>query len=204
MNVSHAHKFVFLAVPRTGSRVTFRELKKFGCEGGEAHSRMTHRMAVPDGCEDYSVVATVRNPFTRWVSCWVWCKMWPLRSEEPYRTFVEWLLNNPDDFPGFVERAMERDYIKPISWHLDQAKAPNLELLRYESLQTDFDAWLGNHFSSEVIIGSSKKPPVVSIRHNPETLDWKNQFTSRARDMVLEHSAEDFRRFSYSTDISAD
>jgi hypothetical protein len=203
MNVSHTHRFVYLAIPRTGSRVCFRALQNYGLQGGDAGGRMTHRMEIPAGCEDYRVISTVRNPFIRWVSCWTWVKMWPLRAGTHYSNLAEWLIANPQDFPGFVERALRGRIIRPQTAYLDHARAGELHLLRTEQLQEGFNA-LHDTFDLASADMKCEGPPVVSIRHNPATVSWRSHIDQRSIDMIREHSAEDFRRFGYSPFVSAD
>lgn len=203
MNVSHTHRFIYLAIPRTGSRVCFKALQNYGLQGGDPGGRMTHRMEIPAGCEDYRVITTVRNPFIRWVSCWTWVKMWPLRAGMHYSNLLEWLIANPQDFPGFVERALQSGIIQAQTAHLDQSRVRDFHLLRTEQLQKSFDE-LHDTFDPALADMKFQAPPVVSIRHNPATVSWRSHMDRRAIDMIREHSAEDFRRFGYSPFVSAD
>ena len=196
MNVSHQHKIVFLAVPRTGSRITYKTLQVvLGLKGGAPHGGMTHEMRTPIGCESYLHVAAGRSPFTRWVSCWVWCKTWPVVPGSHYEDFARWLRDNPNDFPGFVERAIQRNYIRTVSAYLAQVKG-NLKwhLLRYETLSADF---------GQLLDQISVSPVSVPIEHNPETLRWHTYYDERSIALVVGHSKMDFERYNYSTDIEA-
>jgi hypothetical protein len=200
MNISHPHRFVFLAVPRTGSRITFKTLQRYGCVGGAPSGRMTHEMAVPRGCEDYLHVATVRSPFTRWVSCWVWCKRWPLMEGAPHQSFVRWLRENPGDFRGFVERATNARLIRTVSAYLNQVPAQHMRLLRYEHLQDDFRAL--PFIRLDKATRAAQSTPVVPLRHNPETKIWRSFFSDHVAQMVVQHSKADFDAFGYSENIN--
>lgn len=196
MNVSHEHKLVFLAVPRTGSRVTFKTLQRLGLKGGAPNGGMTHEMGTPSGCETYLHVATVRSPFARWVSCWVWCRRWPVSPGAHYEKFAIWMRDNPTDFPGFVERAIVGGYIRPVSGYLGQVTAERWHLMRYESLQTDF----ANLPGACKPIGL-RREPVVPLKHNPETLRWRSYYDAQTTELVVQHSARDFALYNYSENI---
>lgn len=196
MNACHRFKFIFLAVPRTGSRITFKTLQAFDLKGGAPNGGMTHEMAVPAGCESYTALATIRSPFTRWVSCWVWCKRWPVVRGSHYEQFAIWLRDNPNDFPGFVERAVAKGYIRTVSSYLTRVQAERWCLMRYESLNADFAK------AAKRLGLPSDELKRIPLVHNRETLQWRRYYDQRATDLVRQHSMADFVKYGYSEDIN--
>ena len=178
MNVSHTHRFVFLANMRTGTRCVFGALRRyFDCIGGEQDGRMlTHRIGIPTGCERYTVIATVRNPFSRMVSCWNWVSRWPNELGEFVRA-------RPDDFGAFVERTAGSGF-ESQSARLGEIEPA--QLIRYEQLQASF---------SELPFVANERLHIVP--QSPITADWQSQYTPEIERMVVEKWGDDFDRFGY-------
>ena len=65
MLINHERKFIYLAIPRTGSTSITRGLFKH-FEGSIKAGH--HRMDVPEHCRDYFIFTTVRNPYHRILS----------------------------------------------------------------------------------------------------------------------------------------
>jgi hypothetical protein len=68
MNVSHENKVVWWAPERTGTNMISKIFENFGFEfdgkplGDVYHS---HEFSVPSGCDDYTLICSVRNPYDR-------------------------------------------------------------------------------------------------------------------------------------------
>jgi hypothetical protein len=113
-------KFLYLCNPRTASSATSRTLKEIPGAVKTAH----HHVAL-EHVEDYDgeqVVAAVRNPYDALVS-------WHLRL--PHLSFVEFL-RGYDHFPLLGGDPPD------LFWHC----TGDTHVLRYETLQTDLDAFL--------------------------------------------------------------
>jgi len=181
VNVSHKHRFVFLANMRTGTRCVFHALRRyFACIGGSHDARtLTHKIGIPAGCERYLVIATVRNPFSRMVSCWNWVREvpgWPSGIDKFVRA-------NPHDFAGFVERAMSTGFDSQ-SRRLGEIEPD--QLIRYERLQASF---------SELPFVTDEQLHIVP--QSPITANWQSWYRPEIEKMVAEKWADDFDRFGY-------
>ena len=67
MIISHKHKFVYVAIPRTGSKSMILWLKnRFKASAYGFH----HTWKVPPRCRDYLIFTIVRNPYERSMSSW--------------------------------------------------------------------------------------------------------------------------------------
>lgn len=65
MHVSREHRFVYIGIPRTGSKSMFGWLSEnYGSENLGGH----HDFIVPDEFKDYLIFTVVRNPYDRWAS----------------------------------------------------------------------------------------------------------------------------------------
>lgn len=132
LNVSHEHRCVYLAPPRTGTRCAFAALRRFGFEGDRRRRDGVHShvIAVPPECVGYAVIMTVRNPYTRAVSCWRW-----VRATHGWPTVVASSANR--GFCQFVERVICTGYFPSLSAQLGSLEPDTF--LRFESLQEDIN-----------------------------------------------------------------
>jgi len=65
MHVSHKHRFIYIGIPRTGSKSMYRWLSEnYESENLGGH----HDFIVSDEFRDYLVFTVVRNPYDRWAS----------------------------------------------------------------------------------------------------------------------------------------
>ena len=65
MHISHKHRFVYIGIPRTGSKSMYRWLSEnYGSENLGGH----HDFIVPDEFRHYLIFTVVRNPYDRWAS----------------------------------------------------------------------------------------------------------------------------------------
>jgi len=189
-NISHKNKFIYLAVPRTASRLTYTHLKQYGCIGGADNGGMTHRMVIHPECKDYLAVVCARNPFTRWVSYWNLVKKWPQVDYEPTGSLVRFVRAHPMDFEGFTKCLMNRRMFCSINAELLVASPSRLFVLRFEDLQNTFNRLPFVH-----------TPHKMRINHQPNTLRWRSFYTKTSRDIVVDVHNEDFKRFGYSTNL---
>lgn len=62
MHISHGHKFIYIGIPRTGSKSMYRWLSEnYGSETLGGH----HDFLVPEEFRDYLIFTVVRNPYER-------------------------------------------------------------------------------------------------------------------------------------------
>lgn len=65
MHISRQHKFVYIGIPRTGSKSMYQWLSEnYDSENFGGH----HDFIVPEEFSDYLVFTVVRNPYDRWAS----------------------------------------------------------------------------------------------------------------------------------------
>ena len=85
MVISHTLKYVYIGVPRTGSKSTSRWLTNN--YGGE-YIGFHHQWRVPEEARDYLIFTIVRNPYER-VTSGTFAKAWSgLKPQEKLREFV--------------------------------------------------------------------------------------------------------------------
>lgn len=64
MIISHELRFVYIGIPRTGSKSMMQWLRDYPGHYLDGH----HRWEVPDECKDYLIFTVIRNPYDRWAS----------------------------------------------------------------------------------------------------------------------------------------
>jgi len=190
MNVSHKHRFVFLGNPRTGSRVSFQALRRYGLRGDDARPEtLTHRIGIPDGAEDYLLVATVRHPGSRLVSLWQWWKS--LLAKWAPGPLCDFLRENPDDFSGFVLKASESwpHALQPQVLRLTSVRAPDF-VIRFEHAQEDY--------ARLPFVEPGDR--LALLPSNPVTTNWRDLYTLEALGIMQEIYLADFAQLGYSPD----
>ena len=175
MNVSRENKFIYLGIPRTGSRWTFRSLSQYGLVGIEPRlDALTHKVGIPEGCEDYLVIATIRHPLTRMASCWRWVSQnWEnwggagIAAHESFESFVRYV-------------AEGRTAIQSQNTELGEIK-PDV-LLRFETLPGDL-----------------AKLPFVSESPTGFNGGGSDPYTAETKALVAKLWSDDLERFDYQT-----
>ena len=155
MIVSHRHRFMFFAVPRTGTHAVREALRE--CLGDDdwqqqsltervrlpvaalarvAHGHLTLRQVrahLPEAmCRDYFKFAFVRNPYDRFVSV---CAMLNRRNRD-YRGRETAFMKRAIEVPRFRARALVRP-----QWDMlvDADGEPGMDFIgRFEDLQRSF------------------------------------------------------------------
>lgn len=205
MIVSHRHRFIFFAVPRTGTHAIRTALR--GCLGPDdwqqqslteqarlpvpalariGHGHVTLRQAracLPDAiCRDYFKFACVRNPYERFVSA---CAM--LNRRNPVYAGNE---------TSFMKRALgvrrfrERALVRPQADMLvDERGALGMDFVgRYETLQQSFDEACGR-------LGITA-PPLVQ-GNATEHRAWTDYYDDELLRVVTEFYRRDFDALGY-------
>jgi len=68
MNVSHEHKAIWWAPERCGTKITAQILSEAGFSNHKIPLSKTyhsHDFGIPEGCEDYKIYCSIRNPYDR-------------------------------------------------------------------------------------------------------------------------------------------
>ena len=77
MNVSHKHKIVWWAPERTASKLLTQIFKHYDFIYWDTSKKKTyplgepyhsHMLEIPEGCEDYKIICSIRNPYDRVLS----------------------------------------------------------------------------------------------------------------------------------------
>ena len=81
MVISHEYKFIYLPIPKTASRSIRTALKKYGAVtiayGNCPKWQVNHQMVTPEEFSDYLTFASVRNPFRRALSTYLYNQQTP-------------------------------------------------------------------------------------------------------------------------------
>lgn len=182
MNVLESYKTVFLLPPRTGARYTFRSLLPFGIEShGPRIHVASHSPWVPSQCKDYAVALSVRNPYTRVISCWAG---WLPRVDES----LHHLQDDLNEFVLKMGRSLRQQMV-PIAEGYPEADY----FIRQESLDEDLKKIVPEH------------RPNKAFRDSFRSFAWAWEgdpmwlFSDRTREMVADMYLPDFERFGYET-----
>lgn len=111
MNASDKYKIIWWGTAGCGSRSTSEFLRGCGvddlynhevkCKVGQC--AFTHNQGIPPGCEDYKIICTTRNPYSRTISSYLDEKVQYGNGEDSY-TFEHWFKNvylAPNRYPTF-------------------------------------------------------------------------------------------------------
>lgn len=190
MYVSHRHRAVFVAVSKTGSRSVGRALRsRFGFRGMGRHHGI--RLRFLKRHSDYTVIAGIRNPYTRAVSLWddTRRRIWgpPERATmhhrfrgQPFAVFAGFLGTDPD---------VRKFY--PQARFLTGVRVDCF--LRFEHLHEDFAAL--------PFVDRAELPHLTRGRYGD---DWRKHYTAEDVWEAVECWAdEDFRKFGYEKDRGA-
>lgn len=185
MVISHLHAFIYLPMPKTGSRSLRNALLSFGAKtvqyGGVSREEANHQMVTPDEYAYYTTFTTIRNPFRRSLSCYLYEKQRPQQryhQEVNHLTFTDFLLKYYDSVVGTQSSLLagcridhivkyEEDIPKQIAQFL-----PSVQPLHLEHRNKSF----------------YDKP-------------WKDYFTEDAVEIIRNKAVEDFLQFGYSNEL---
>lgn len=193
MIVSFPNRFIYIAVPRTGSTATFHSLEQFGaavvryrpstfpCYAQDTNG--FHEPYFPDELAGFFKFATFRNPYTRMVSHYLMAK-----SDEKHRLHG---LAACSDFPRFVEMAIFCKFLKTQVDFLDRTEV---------DARIYMEGDLGAQLSRLAVL---KPGPVVVPKVNASTYDrpWYAHYDKQTASRVLEWGLADFGEFGYSMDF---
>jgi len=192
MVVSHEHKYVYIAIPKTACQAVSQWLVEK--HGGEYVRPCTHRWWPPEGCEQYLVFTVVRNPYER---CFSW---WWYGCREPNRREANaeiWGMS----FPEFMRERIGRKDNAPIdpetgrpNTAMTQARFFELSgasrFVRYEALEGLSDLQF-----VEVFNGLPRRN--VTVTKPKQAFQAYFEGDSQAEDLVWEYCREDFEAFGY-------
>ncbi len=186
MIVSHAHKYVFVQIPRTGCTAVAAELMA-NYEGESIlgkHSSYSEGLATGSAPRGYSVLASVRNPLADIVAGYEKLRTNHEKYEDPDRhvsapggyvtdkmlAAFRFVQAHPDDFEQYVRTFHKLTYDHQIS--LDEGVYDHV--MRFESLADDFSKWL-----AAAGIPAVRDLPLVN-RTNRDKRDWIDYYDSES------------------------
>jgi hypothetical protein len=193
MIVSVTNRFIYIAVPRTGSTATFRALLPYGaavvpygkspqwCYAGDTNG--FHDPNIPAELQAYFTFAGVRNPYTHMVSHYLWAK-----SDENHRLHG---LAMAKDFPGFVEMIILTRQLTTQAAFLGNTRIDT---------RIYMECGIGEQLSALPVLQPG--PVVVSVVNDVKyDIPWYAYYNAAAIAMVRDWAADDFQKFGYSTDF---
>jgi len=209
--ISHTHKFIFFAVPKTATHAIRQSLRQhldqddweqqtlFGEQylpipelAALKHGHISVRQVRPhlssEDWKSYFKFGFVRNPFDRFVSTCFFLNRENADFEKSAITFMKNALN--------VERFRQRMLVRPQSQQLiDDGGNVALDFVgRYESLQQSYDE----------ICTRIGVPAMELGRKNPSRHDaYTEYYDDELRDRVAEYYKDDLRVFSYDFESGA-
>ncbi len=200
MIIDHKHRWVYLGVPRTGSRMLHSFFKSVDNGDGQYSFLDQHTMAVPAECENYFIFGTVRHPYSRVISMWrllVWD--WNTQARwlmEPvprifgdeaisFSKYLELIVfPNEESFPPIYRNTCS-DYLN--SAHRVDAVLKQERLCRdlleiFRMLEVNVREW------------SLPRPDPASVTKQ----SGQQFYTPELFESVIDWGLEDLRRFDYS------
>jgi len=176
MMISDKFKFVYVAIPKTGTAA----VNQWCSRHFKATQRISyHSYVVPNECKSYCIFITVRNPYER---CWSWYHFQHGRNEFP-GTFEDFLFmlkywrdfkKEGDQFPdAFItqkeyRRKSKANYIIKLE-ELDMESLPFVATMK------------------QCIV------PVVRVTPNKPPIN----LTEKQKALVFDYCGEDFLEFGY-------
>ena len=181
MHISHKHKFIYIGIPRTGSKSMFQWLKdNYASENLAGH----HDWQVPPEFRHYLVFTIVRNPYERATSGW----------------FFEPVIKSPHDPPKPKTLAESLRPLIPLKDaggnEMNQAsfvRRARVDLVLY------FER-LPQALADLPFVDKTNIPP---FPHNnaggcrPAQGSFFHHFTAEDEKLVWQYAAEDFAAFGY-------
>ena len=79
MNYSDKYKFIVLTPPRQATRSLSGIFQKLDTKN-DFESSFTHKLEIPDGKEDYTIISSIRNPYKRYLSIYRWQSIFSLEN----------------------------------------------------------------------------------------------------------------------------
>lgn len=192
INVSQTNKTILWLWSKTGTSLASNIFSDFGFDSFDIKEQeliprssgitQFHNCCLFKGHEEYSLVVTVRNPYSRFFSDFRHNRM-DIPTEEQFRTYLEYEVykKKNQNCYGFLER--EPDY--PV---------------RLENLFEDYSSipFLKNselYTSGKLLEMCGKK-----VNQNKKPLNWRDFYTKNLADMVYYSCQNYFEIFGYEKD----
>lgn len=191
-------KYVFVAIPKTGTRSTYKILKeKYG-----AIEYIDHWHIVPEEMEDFYKFTIVRNPYDRFVSLWWSTTQRPafngaggqfgkLAGGNDIKSMISWMIKSKKDNKINREHIFGHQLLLPQSVWLNET---NFDvILDTETLNRDFSTKL--NFVDPADKLDMINPTIITTEANgPARVQdtWYHIRDNETLDMINYYYAEDF------------
>lgn len=194
MSVSHPNSFIYWGIPHTGNDVISAALTRhYGLEKSEPNIK-PDQIIIPKDCRNYTIVTSIRDPFSRFVSYWEQFKNQKAdKSDEDWRLKIQSLIDeHPNDFARFAHFIFEESDFAEVATPSQMSFLKHYcahYYVKYESLNGDF--------SNLPFVGEQVK---IGLRSNSG--HWKKLYTPKLQRLVAAHWEGDFSRLGYPMEIS--
>lgn len=192
MIVSLQHKFIYIAVPKTGSTSIFNAIAPFGASvvpyqkvqyQGYNDTVGFHESAVPEELSHYFTFASVRNPYRRMLSHYLFA-----RQSKGHR--LRDVASNCS-FYRFLKHTMENGLLLSQCTFLGDARVDYV--VRSEE---DLTAQL-----SALPVFNGMKLRVDHHNASNYEIPWRDYYDSRAMGLVASLCRDDFDKYGYSLSL---
>ena len=190
----------YMEIPKTGTSAIYHALQH-SRKHRSAECYPKHWPLLPT--EDFMLrnpksFVSVRDPYTRAVSCWLWCygqTKYPLTFNQAKLGFEGWLQKAVDcyeDLGFYWPQHVASTVCLPQSYWL---KLHNWDfVLKNETLQADFSKALNSFGALDLKLEVKNANRHVNKPAKTFTqLEWRAHYTSKAKQLVEKIWAEDFK-----------
>lgn len=195
MLISESHRFIFLAIPKTGTTSIEEMLAPYRSpltEKFKKHATCNRvRRELPgEMWESYFKFAFVRNPYDFMQSWYFYRQREELADPNHPRHH---LYTGNTSFDEFIETFARRDWmLNQVEWVAPAAMNWKIQLDyvgRYETLEEDF-----REICHRIGVPHSPLPTIRNSRNDPSAASLWNSHT---RSLINEYFREDFETFGY-------
>ena len=193
MNVCHELKTILWLPPRTATRAIAPLFHKFNfirADYGkpiQGYDGYTHELSIPEGCEDYDIICTVRNPFSWMLSIWHWDNFYPGFSETEMLTFSQYVEREQWELSGISKNILNAKITYPIRYEF--MKQDLMSIPWFDLDERLVNSQLNqNNYKSE------------NLKRNPENKivsDYLAHYTKKELDVIRAKFFPLFKRFGY-------
>ena len=190
---SDKKKAIFWLLPRTGSRSISCVISNMGFVDTATNIPIevvhTHGIGVPEGCEDYHISCTVRNPYS-WVLSW-----WHLWGAG--HTFEEFVERGDITAPRRLLESIEK-IKEPDVWVRFEHMEEDLMKIDYIKNGDDFCKQMVNQFIRENVYADEDHQGVLRRdSKDPRYTDYLSYYTQSGLDKVYTNYEKYFKKFGY-------
>jgi hypothetical protein len=193
MNVCHELKTILWLPPRTATRAIAPLFYKFNfirADYGkpiQGYDGYSHELSIPEGCEDYEIICTVRNPLSWMLSIWHWDNFYPGFAETDRLTFNQYIEKEQWELSGISKNILSSKITYPI---------------RYEFMKQDLMSIPWFDLDEKLVNSQLNQNNYKSenLKRNPENRivsDYLAHYTKKELDVVKTKFYPLFKRFGY-------